>query len=364
MKRCKRCIMPDTVPGIIFNEEGICNFCLNYKEAEYRGKEELDRLIALIKDRNGRYDCIVPLSGGRDSSFVLYYAKRQYNLKILAVNYDNNFRAEQALVNMNNACNRLNVDFLEVGSGSDVVRKIVRNEIKFVLPRGLFAIAEILCSACAYGYRSAVYKTAEQFKVPLIIWGSSHVESTQDTIMKAYERVHREVIGTRGGSKFRNLLSPSYYKLQFYHLMQRIAMHAPGSSILSEAAPVLANKNIQEISLFDYIPWNRKQIKETITRELGWEKPPDHISSWRTDCHLPPLITYCLTNTVGCSKACFGYCNMINSDQMTREEALRQEEAAASDFTEELRGLLEDKIGLSKKDVAVIRSYRKSTVKS
>lgn len=351
MKRCKRCVMPETVPDITFNQDGICNFCLNYKKEKYLGKEDLERIIASIKKEHNKYDCIVPLSGGRDSTFVLYMAKAIYNLKVLAVNYDNEFRTAQALINMKNACKLLNVDFVSVRSKRNVAQKIALYNIRSALSLGLDAISSVCCQACSYGYRSVVYRAAEKYKVPLILWGESQAEATLDMTRKATGGLRR--------LKFLRLISINFYKAEYYKLLQRLEFYVPGNSILSRSSPILKNSDIKEIRLFDYIPWDRKKIKVTIKRELGWEKLPGHVSSWRIDCMLHRLINYCFFNLLGCSKDCFGYCNMINSGQMTREEALKQEEEMAASFTEDIRELLEDKIGLSKKEVAKIGSYQK-----
>ena len=73
MKRCKKCILPENYPGITFNEEGICNYCLTYKKREYYGEEELKKILEAYRNKNGNYDCIVGISGGRDSAYALYY---------------------------------------------------------------------------------------------------------------------------------------------------------------------------------------------------------------------------------------------------------------------------------------------------
>ena len=97
MKRCTQCIMPETVPGITFDNDGICSFCQSYQKETYLGQKKLDQIVATAKSRNNKYDCIVPLSGGRDSTYVLYVARAIYDLKVLAVNYDNEFRNPQEI---------------------------------------------------------------------------------------------------------------------------------------------------------------------------------------------------------------------------------------------------------------------------
>lgn len=93
------------------------------------GKEELDRIIDLSRRGDSKYDCIVPLSGGCDGCYVLYIANALYKLKILAVNYDNEFRHDQAAVNMQRPPKILGVDFVSVRSKRDISQK---NELLFL----------------------------------------------------------------------------------------------------------------------------------------------------------------------------------------------------------------------------------------
>lgn len=351
--------MPETVPGITFDEEGICSYCRAYEEEKYLGKEALDEIVESARSENNKYDCIVGASGGRDSTYVLYVAKAIYNLKVLAVNYDNELRVEQATDNLVRACKKLDVDLLRVRSKRDIAEKIVRSEIRLNLPLGIKEILPVMCIACAYGYQSAVYRAAEKYKAPLIFWGESKAEATGDMEAKA-SRAAREAMGDgRGRSKFKRFFNINYYKVRYYHLLQKLEFPVPGNSIFS-GVPTLKNKAIKEIRLFDYIEWDRRIIKETITKELDWVKPDDHVSTWRTDCELHPLLHYCFLNYLGCTKMCFGYTNMINSGKMTREEALLQEESFTPNFTEDVRDFLLNRIGLTQKEVAIIESYEKS----
>jgi tRNA(Ile)-lysidine synthase TilS/MesJ len=259
--------MPETVPGITFDEEGICSLCLNYQKEKYLGEEELERAIVSTRKEDNRYDCIVPLSGGRDSTYILYMAKAIYGLKVLALSYDNEFRTDQALVNMKNACKRLDVDFVSVRSKRDIAQRIVKNAIRSSVSFGESGF----CRACCYGCRSVVYRAAEQYKVPLILWGESKPEATQDAELEAFEKLgpHR--------SKFLKLLNISFYKVEYLSLLQRLEFHVSGNSILSRGDPSLKDEDIREIRVFDYVPWDRGRIKETITGELGWQKPHGHI---------------------------------------------------------------------------------------
>lgn len=363
MKRCVRCIIPSSVPGVTFNEEGLCNYCQSYENEKYLGKEKLDEIIkSAVRGNRGKYDCIVPVSGGRDSTYVLYVAKKIYNLKILAVNYDNEFRIEQAFINLKRACEILDVDLLPVRSKRNIATKIVRNAIRLNSPMGLDAIVAVLCIACAFGYKSVVYREAEKYKVPMILWGESKAEATGEMEAQAFQAAQINTAGTQKRmSKLKKMFNINYDRTMYYRFLQRLEFRVPGNSLFSMQFPRLKNSNIQEIRLFDFITWDRHVIKETITKELDWKKPADHVSTWRTDCDLHPLLHYCYLNHLGCSKMCFGYTNMINSGKMNREDALQQEECLVSRFTDEIRKLLKEKVGLTSKEIRIIESYTDST---
>jgi hypothetical protein len=347
MKRCAKCIMSETLPGITFNSEGVCSLCQDYQKERYFGKEKLDQIVAEAKKRGGKYDCIVPMSGGRDSTFVLYVARAIYDLKVLAVNYDNEFRNPQALVNIETACKKLNADFVSIRSKGDLAQKIVRHGVKSQGLRRKYG----LCRACTYGFTSAAYRAAIQHGTPLIFWGDSQQERT-NPIENKVSKFLKHKRGT-----FSKLLNLDYYQYEYRFLRQRLQFHVPGNSIFSRH-PKLKDKNISEIHVFYYIPWDRKQIKETIMNELGWRKPSGSVSTWRTDCQLTPLVNYCFYKMFDCGKETFGYCQMINSGQMGREEALEQEAKMREIMAEKtfFKKQLVDTIGLSEKDAERIAS--------
>ena len=91
---CKRCVMPSSRPRIVFNEQGVCNACLNGDEKNKidwsERKEEFLLLISKIKNsknKNNLYDCVVPWSGGKDSSSIAYKLKFEYGLNPLLVTF-------------------------------------------------------------------------------------------------------------------------------------------------------------------------------------------------------------------------------------------------------------------------------------
>lgn len=344
IKRCSKCILPETIPTITFNNQGICNFCLDFKPRKYLGEDLLQEKIAAAKAKNQRYDCIVPVSGGRDSTYVLYVAVKKYGLKPIAVYYDNEFATQEALLNVRSACEKLDVEVLIYSSRNKIAHKIVKTRIVAAIsPHERGGI----CWPCGYGYRAAVYDAAVKYKVPLILWGGG------DNVY-GFEIECAAIKGLRKPpSKLLKFLKLSFYIAEYYQLQQRKEVPIPGRTLFNRFASGLRPKhcNFEELQYFYYVPWCRREVKETIEGQLGWKKPQNHVSTWKADCKLHALDNYYLIKLFNCSRDCFGYSCMINEGNMTRQEALEQEEAILATYKQGIRELLEGEIGIGQKHI-------------
>ena len=102
MKLCRRCILPDNYPGIEFDGGGVCSYCASYRKLQPppSKEQELIRLVEKARRNKGRYQAIVPISGGKDSAYALYMARKQFDLRVLAINFDNGFRSASAEANL------------------------------------------------------------------------------------------------------------------------------------------------------------------------------------------------------------------------------------------------------------------------
>ena len=118
-KVCSRCIYDEKILGINFNKNGICNYCLQIDDLlkEYEtglpaGENIFNLILNEIKDigKNKKYDCIIGVSGGTDSSYLLHLAKKVWGLKPLAVHYDNTWNSAIATININKMLKQLDID--------------------------------------------------------------------------------------------------------------------------------------------------------------------------------------------------------------------------------------------------------------
>jgi glucosamine--fructose-6-phosphate aminotransferase (isomerizing) len=305
MKRCTRCIMPETAQGIVIGQDGLCQLCRDFKEYIPCGEEALREELAGNVDHNAANNCVVPVSGGRDSSYALYYVKKVLGLKPLAVHNDNDFETEIANKNLETITRTLNVPLVRISSKRHITRKIVEEKFKMNAPFGPGLMVEQACEGCEYGFQSAAYNTARKEKIKVIIWGDSKDESTQGfhNLFQHFHPTKWERMRTEG---FVSLLRYKYY---FGKMKKEYGSRSP--------------EGLKDIHLYDYVRWDQRVIVDTIQRELGWSVPDSSPTTWRVDCSLVPVVNYLTQKAYGVSKLEIGFSNMVRAGKMNRDDALK-----------------------------------------
>lgn len=118
-QRCTRCLLPSSIKGIVFDAEGVCIHCRNYERdfsdwdsIKERKAQEFKQLTEKAKSLKRPYDCLIPLSGGKDSTYALYLATKVYKLRALAVTLDNGYLTNPAKDNIRNALANCDADHI------------------------------------------------------------------------------------------------------------------------------------------------------------------------------------------------------------------------------------------------------------
>jgi len=171
MKYCKRCVMPDTRPGIKFDENGVCYPCLaaeKRKKIDWKERQkELKKLCDKYKRKDGYYDCAIPASGGKDSHFQTYIMKEVYGMNplIISVSDGNSFtQTETGRKNLQNLTERFGVDLVTYSLSPVTTRKMMRIAFEeFGLPNWPIDLA----------IYSIPLKIAHFLNIPLIVYGEN-----------------------------------------------------------------------------------------------------------------------------------------------------------------------------------------------
>lgn len=166
MRRCKKCVMADTRPRIIFDEEGICSPCRHWEYKENVvdwdvRKKELEELCDKYRSKDGSYDCIIPVSGGKDSGYVAWKLKHEHDMHPLTVTFAGNKDTEIGQKNLKSLIDS-GFDNILITPNGIVHKKLIRETfIGFGDPFLPFS----------YGVFSAPFRIAVQFNIPLIFYG-------------------------------------------------------------------------------------------------------------------------------------------------------------------------------------------------
>jgi len=326
MRRCSRCILPENYPNISFNKEGVCNLCTDFEDKWTVHKREnfktlhleLKNILEQARKKKGKYDCLVPISGGKDSTYTLYLCKFKYNLKVLAYHFNNGFVSQHASENIKNAVEKMGIDFVSFAPGWNLLKKIYSH---LSLKAGGY-----FCGACGLGYTSTAYKLALGENIPLIVYGgSSRIEGTMPKEM-CYSDARW----------FRHVLQNEIEEGD----MENWTHITPWSAVRR-----YIRGNPKVITLGEYVDWDLREIRETIQERLGWQAPSemDH-----TDCIFDPVSDYFLVKKWGFSRKTVIYSARIRDGQMSREEAVRKIAVEESDSEPELMTEFLKKLGLSK----------------
>jgi hypothetical protein len=286
IKRCTRCILPESLSNITFDEEGICNHCRKY-EADFKNwdsiKErkfkEFEEILEKAKKLKRPYDVLVPLSGGKDSTYALYLCTKIYGLKTLAVTLDNGFLTRPAKDNIRNALASCNADHIFYSINSKNSSELFKI---FTEKTGDF------CNACMRGINYSIEFAAKSFNIPLVIKGSGrrvqYVSQIKEVSSLNTASYFANVIrGTDAGNKFR-YLSADKNKLEFQKIAGGIC------DILGIKRTALMRFIPQHIGMYDYIYLPFTEIIDILKCEMNWSDAAGSVE--HLDCHLHDIPFY------------------------------------------------------------------------
>ncbi|MFA6924558.1 MAG: N-acetyl sugar amidotransferase [Bacteroidales bacterium] len=336
-KKCSRCISDTTMSEIEFDENGVCNFChLHDKFAEMHqlgkeGEEKINKLVNKIKNkgRNKNYDCIVGVSGGTDSTFLLYWAVKIAKLRVLAVTFDNGWSSDIAVSNIKNATEKLGVDLHTVVADWEEKKDLQRSFLK--------ASVSDADAPTDYAIYTILYREAINEGVCFSLNG--HSFRTEGTVPKSWSyfdgRYIRSVHKKFGTIKLK---------------------HFPIMTLLQFAYYVLYKK-IRDVRVFDYIEYDKAKAKEIIKNELGWK---DYGGHHHENIFTRFFQSYYLPVKFNIDKRKVEYSALIRSGQMKKEGAVKELKTPYQFYQEDINYVLK-KLDFSQEEWEnIMKSPRKS----
>jgi hypothetical protein len=343
MNRCTKCIIPDSFPGITF-DAGLCTFCRSQETTNKiptpRGKDAL--LKELPPKGKADYDCLVPLSGGKDSSYALHYVVRELGLKPLAASFDHGFVADMAKRNITRLCEHYGVD-LVVENADSYRRKIIVEALRVSSCAGRF---NGICASCESDLRTFTMRIARQRQIPAVVWGATTYEDSPWVFLKpdalsmshsfgqrpftnrlqAASRMFNRLFAGRG--IIRKCGTVYHLGIHFFYCIAHNFHNRAGRfwQRLNPYMEVPWNiSDLKVIYLYDYIQYDPAAFMKILVEQVGWEAPPD--KELRYDCRLHCFDNYQFFKETGITLDGFTLATLARYGRLPREDALTKEAA-------------------------------------
>ncbi|MDT9547580.1 MAG: N-acetyl sugar amidotransferase [Chlorobium phaeovibrioides] len=315
MQTCTRCLYTSHHPlQLTFDEQGVCSGCRVHEEKDQldwseRGKK-LGTILESYRNRSGNnYDCIIPVSGGRDSFFIVHTIKHVYGMNPLLVTYNKQYNTDVGVRNLANLRIRFDCDIMTQTVNPEVVKKITRST---------FRRFGSIYWHCLAGQTAYPVQVAVKFKIPLIIWGAhqgvdqvgmfSHLNEVEMT--RKYRKEH-DLMGYEAEDlidDFDNITEPDIMPFRYPDDIE------------------LERVGVRGIYLNNYIRWDSRTQHEQMIQDYGYETAPqtrtfdtyNDVDCWNySDVH-----DYIKFVKHGYGKVTDHACREIRLRHMSREQGL------------------------------------------
>ena len=303
---CTNCVMDTTDPGIIFNNRGVCDHCNNFHEnvlpnwhPDAKSHAALGQLINDIKakGKGKEFDCILGMSGGLDSSYMLHLVVNEYGLRPLVFHVDGGWNSDIAVSNI-----QMLVDKLKLDLYTEVINWEEMRDLQLSFFKSGVSHLDIPQD---HAFIATLYRFADKHNIKYIMNGGNYstecVRNPLDWLYHGSDLAQIKDIQKRFGTR----------ELKTY----------PFSPILYHKVYLRYLKKIRVVKPLNFLPYTKELAVDTLSESYGWKAyPQKHFESRFTKF----FEAYWLPTRFGYDTRKVQYSSLILTGQMTREEALRK----------------------------------------
>lgn len=264
LRKCGNCLLPETYETLVIEEDGqSCNMCSTSKFKSLnidweKRKKMLDKVIEKYRGKY-EYDCIIPFSGGKDSTYTLHYLMKEYKIKPLVVRFNHGFMRPDHEKNVTTVLKKLGADFISFTPNWTVVKKLMWEA---------FTRKTDFCWHCHTGIYSYPLQIALKFNVPLVLWGEPLAE------LSAYYTYEDDVIEWEDEEKFNMVRNLGITADDMWGMINKKDDPIDKRDLSPYTYPDLAElrkMDYYSVCLGSFIPWDYKKQTKFIQEELGWK---------------------------------------------------------------------------------------------
>jgi hypothetical protein len=311
VKRCVQCILPETFPGISYNEQGVCIHCQRYRgraATEKQMEKYEQKFVQLLQEKrkSSTYDILVAYSGGKDSTYTLDVLVNRYKLRVLALTFDNTFISPRAEENIRNVCGALGADLLVIRPNPSLLRKI----FAAAADRELYSAktlerASTICTSCIGIIKNLILRTAIEKEIPFVGFGWSPGQApVQSSVMKTNARLMQST------------------QQAIYKPLHDIVGDAINPYFVTRDQFEHPEKFPWNVHPLAFLPYDEEKIVQRI-KEFGWVKPDDTDPN-SSNCLLNAYANHIHRQRYGFHPYVWEIANMVREGVMSREEGLEK----------------------------------------
>lgn len=320
LKRCKKCILPETMPFIKFDNNGVCNYCHNYKKRNKpKPKEELIKLVEPYRRPGRELDCIVPFSGGRDSCYGLHLIVEELGMKPVTYTYDWGMVTDLGRRNISQMCGDMGVENIIVAADISQKRRNIKMNLKAWLKSPHLGMMAMLTAGDKHFFRY-VEEIKKQTGIKLNLWGVNPLEQThfKTGFLGIKPDFEEDKVYTNGVMK----------QLRYHSKRFKAMMDSPryfNSSLWDTLSGEYYRSFMQKedyYHIFDYWTWEEDILNDTLINKYDWETAIDTSTTWRIGDGTAGFYNYVYYTVAGFTEHDTFRSNQIREGQLTREKAL------------------------------------------
>lgn len=322
LKRCSQCILPHTYPFISFDKNGVCNFCLAYEKQKVQGEEELLKQLDKYRSKDGSPDCLVGLSGGRDSSYGLWALKKKFGMNPIAYTFDWGLTTDSSRRNQAIVTGKLGIEHIIRTPDIGQRRRHIQKNIDAFLKSPHLGMVPLFMAGDKDFYHYG-RKLRDDLKIPLSIHCTGHeverlhfktgfcgVDDQDQHNVRMYDFSNFNKLKLALFYTGQYLKNPSYINESFFY------------SLRSFVYSFLQKDDF--LYLYRYIQWDEAKIEKTLAEELGWEPDPKYgKNQWRMGDGQTAFTNYIYFTVAGFSEFDNFRANQVRAGLLDRNEALR-----------------------------------------
>ncbi len=318
LKRCTRCVLPDTFPLIRFDAAGVCSFCNSHQPVLLKGEAQLRQVLDKSRRKDGRPEILFPLSGGRDSCFGLHRLVRDFGIQPVAYTYDWGMVTDLARRNISRMCGELGIEHILISADIRQKRDFIKKNVAAWLRKPhLGTIPLFMAGDKQFFYYANVLK--REMELGSILFSMNPLERTDFKVgfCGIDESYHKE---RHYDPKLVNKLRLGrFYATQFLKNPAFI-----NASLLDSAFAYFSYYLIAKdyTSMFDYLPWLEEEVESVLRGQYEWEMSPDTESSWRIGDGTAAFYNYIYLKAAGFSENDTFRSNQIRAGLISRDVAI------------------------------------------